>query len=187
MVKKSILFLVLCFALLSCRVTRVAEAEKPLAVYVDNHVIPPLEGKWGEKFFREVNLLELIFWNDTICSFKHTFFCDNIDEKYRVIEQKCRYFKKDSMIIVENLQPSGSEELYIEIPIQNSKKCNFLSENSRMSQSYYAFGRTVPNITVDTLYISPKHLDSLILDSKNSFEIREDGAKIYGEGLYGGI
>lgn len=184
MIKKSILFLMLVSTIYGCRITRLKNVEIPLAIYVDSYIIPPLKGGWGEKHFKKTNLLELIFWNDTICSFKHTFFCSDIDEKYRVIEQKCRYFRKDSMIIVENIQYSGSEDLYIEIPIQESKKCRFLSANSRMSSAYFVYGRTVPNITVDTLYMLPQKNDMLILNSKNNFEILEDGTKIYGENLY---
>lgn len=190
MTKNRMLFFMLCLTLFSCRVTRIAEKETPVSVYIDTYVIEPLQGGSGEKYFRETNLLELIFWNDTICSFKHTFFCDDIDEKYRIIEQRCRYFKKDSMIIVENLQYSGSEELYIEIPIQNSKKCKFLSEMGRAViptaySPYNRFGRTVPNITIDTLYHSSTKPDRLILDSKNSIEVLEDGRIIYIGGIYG--
>jgi hypothetical protein len=118
---------------------------------------------------------ELIFVNDTICIFRNTFLCNDIEAEYRIIEQKCSYIKKNDTLIVTNLKPIYGDTMYINIPPQESKKCYFLTDEARKYLSgspplfpqYYLYGK-VPNITNDTLYFSKKEKDVIVLSKYNN-------------------
>jgi len=106
-------------------------------------------------------ILELIFTDQTTCVLKNTFHCPDIEEKYRIISTECNYTQKGDTIFLCNKNLNYHNGLYIEIPPQNSEKCEFLNEKSREKKftigpnyatDYEKYG-VVPNITTDTLYI----------------------------------
>ncbi len=105
--------------------------------------------------------LELIFVDDSSCILRNTFHCSDIEEKYRVINIECNYTQNGDTIFLTNKNLNSHDGRYIEIPPQNSNKCEFLNEKSRQKRftigasyatDYEKYG-IVPNITSDTLYI----------------------------------
>lgn len=105
--------------------------------------------------------LELTFVDESTCILKNTFHCPDIEEKYRIINTECNYTKKGDTIFISNKNLNHHNGLYIEIPPQNSEKCEFLNEKNREEKfsigaryatDYEKYG-IVPNITSDTLYV----------------------------------
>ncbi|WP_353165344.1 hypothetical protein [Empedobacter brevis] len=116
--------------------------------------------------------LELVFTDEVTCILKNTFHCPDVEEKYRIISTECNYTKKGDTIFLSNKNLSYHSDLYIEIPSQNSEKCQFLNEKSREKKfsigpsyatDYEKYG-IVPNITTDTLYIIK---NKIVLFKKN--------------------
>lgn len=114
--------------------------------------------------------LTLFFENDSVCTLKNIFYCDDMDIKYREITSKAIYKKKTDMILLKNIICENSSCEFspiVDIPIQESSKCVFLNRESRTSKKGFD-GRTyqneylkygaVPNIDNDTLYIYKKQL-----------------------------
>ena len=126
-------------------------------VYINTYYIETIQ---DSTIISKTQKYELIFINDSICVFKHTFLCKNIAKEYRIIEQKCKYVRNGNMLIVNNLQPKYGSNLYIDIPPQKSKKCFFLTKKARERYfsctvcpiPYYDLYCQIPNITNDTLY-----------------------------------
>lgn len=126
----------------------------------------------GKKFVYESLNRELIlsFDNDSLCTLKNVFYCDDIDKKYREITIKATYKKNGDIIILKNIDCKENSCVLppiVEIPTQASNKCNFLSSESRESkkifdgrtyQSEYLKYGVVPNIDNDTLYIYKKQI-----------------------------
>jgi hypothetical protein len=125
------------------------------------------KGIAGKKFIYESPNRELLlfFENDSLCSIKNTFYCDDIDDKYREIVIKATYKKKSNMIIIKNIDCKDNTCQFppnIDIPIQTSNKCLFLNKENRNEKTIFD-GRTfqsdyhkyglVPNIDIDTMYI----------------------------------
>jgi hypothetical protein len=115
--------------------------------------------KYGYK--SKQRTLELIFVDNSDCILRNTFRCPDIDEKYRVINIECNYTQKGDTIFLSNKNLNYQNDIYIEIPPQNSNKCEFLHEKNREKKftigasyatDYEKYG-IVPNITSDTLYI----------------------------------
>lgn len=109
--------------------------------------------------------LSLSFENDSLCSLKNVFYCDDIDNKYKEIIIKATYKIQSDMIIIRNINCKGFTCEYapnMDIPIQQSNNCVFLNKESRTGKAvfdgrtyqsdYHKFG-LVPNIDIDTLYI----------------------------------
>jgi len=150
---KVLLFILLMFVFLGCKTSQ--------NVYINTYYIETIQ---DSKIISKTQKYELIFLNDSICVFKHTFLCKDISEEFRIIEQKCKYVITDNMLIVNNLHPKYGNSLYIDIPIQESKKCFFLTKMARELYSclghcpipYYDLYGRVPNITNDTLYFQTK-------------------------------
>ncbi|WP_290806405.1 hypothetical protein [Flavobacterium sp.] len=112
----------------------------------------------------------LHFENDSLCSLKNIFYCEDIEERYKEIIIKSNYERRGDTIFLENVNCKQEDCNYnttIEIPIQNSLTCDFLNEESRKSKvlfdgrsyksKYYEYG-LVPNIDIDTLYINKKNI-----------------------------
>ena len=148
-------------------------------IYVDTYIAP--RRVMDSVYYKKIKKFELIFVNDTICLFRNTFFCNDIAAEYRIIEQKCSYIKQDSMLIVSNLQSKYGNGWYIDIPVQESKKCDFLSESGHrlmlgVGTFYNLYGK-VPNIKNDTLYYSKWEKDMIIF---NKYD-RETSESVYCE------
>jgi hypothetical protein len=115
--------------------------------------------------------LELKFVNDSICTLTNLFYCPDIETEYQIIVQEFTYNRNGESIYVRNKNPKYGNDLYIEIPVQNSSVCDFLNENKRKmldrtkviyigpnySSDYEKHGR-VPNITTDTLILMKNHI-----------------------------
>jgi hypothetical protein len=109
-------------------------------------------------------IAQLKFDNDSTCHFINTFLCNDIDPKIKQIIITCRYKRQDNLILLRNMEcksDSCNFAFTIDIPIQESKKCNFLNNESRKVlnsagpnylNTYEEFG-FVPNIDIDTVYI----------------------------------
>jgi hypothetical protein len=109
--------------------------------------------------------LLLSFENDSLCSFKNIFYCDDIDSKYKEITIRASYKRQSNMIIIRNVTCKDNTCKFpsnIDIPIQESNKCVFLNKENRDSKmifdgrkyqsDYHKYG-LVPNIDIDTMYI----------------------------------
>ena len=109
--------------------------------------------------------LLLSFENDSLCSIKNIFYCDDIDNKFKEISIKATYKRQSNMIIVRNITCKDNFCKYpsnIDIPVQESTKCIFLNKDNRefkmifdgrkYQSDYHKFG-LVPNIDIDTMYI----------------------------------
>lgn len=109
--------------------------------------------------------LFLSFENDSLCSIKNVFHCDDIDNKYKEITIKAIYKRQSNMIIIRNVTCKDNTCKFppnIDIPIQISNKCLFLNKENRNGkeifdgrkyQSDYQKYGLVPNIDIDTMYI----------------------------------
>ncbi len=126
----------------------------------------------GKKFtYRSPNReLLLYFENDSLCSLKNIFYCDDIDNKYKEITIKATYKKQSNMIIMKNIVCKDNACEFspnIDIPIQMSNKCIFLNKESRNGKTtfdgrtyqsdYHKYG-LVPNIDIDTMYINKNQI-----------------------------
>jgi len=120
----------------------------------------------GKSFnsYQKHRRVQLIFDNDSICRFKNTFNCNDIDPKFREITIICRYEKVDKMLILKNIDcksDSCKKSFTIDIPPQKSTQCDFLNEDKRTRvftigpnypTAYERYG-LVPNIDIDTVFI----------------------------------
>ena len=121
----------------------------------------------GKKYvYKSLNREFLLFFeNDSICSFKNIFYCDDIDNKYKEIVIRATYKKKSNKIIIKNLDCKDNTCEFppnLDIPIQTSNKCQFLNKENRnekkifdgrtFQSDYHKYG-LVPNIDIDTMYI----------------------------------
>jgi len=113
--------------------------------------------------------IQLIFDNDSICRYVNTFQCNDIEPKYKKISIECRYRRVDQMLILKNIDcasDSCKKSNLIDIPPQESTKCFYLNDVKRNSglsigPSYVTDRQRyglVPNIDIDTFYISKSHL-----------------------------
>ena len=118
----------------------------------------------GKKFVykSEQRKLELKFVNDSICTLTNIFDCPDIEQEYKIIVQECTYTKEGNKIYLKNKELKYGDSLYIQIPSQNSNVCDFLNENGKAKQNYnraeyllyYKENVIIPNITINTLYIT---------------------------------
>jgi hypothetical protein len=137
----------------------------------------------GKKFiYRSPNReLLLHFENDSLCSLKNIFYCDDIDKKYKEITTKATYKRQSNMIILKNIVCKDYACEFspnIDIPIQISSKCFFLNKESRNKKTVFD-GRTyqseyhkyglVPNIDVDTMYINNNQITLVKKIDRGSF------------------
>jgi hypothetical protein len=171
--KKTLFLGMVMIVLLCCKTIKTYTTKHAEIVYTDTFIAP--QGV-DSAYFKKIKKYELIFLNDTICLFRHTFFCSDILAEYRVIEQKCKYTINDNMLIVNNLHSKHGKDWYIDIPIQESRKCHFLSKEGHnimlgLGTLYYLYGQ-VPNITNDTLFYSKIEKNVIILN-KYSKETNE--------------
>lgn len=126
--------------------------------------------------YRSLNReLLLSFENDSLCSIKNVFYCDDIADMYKETIIKATYKRKSNMFIITNLTCKSSSCEYfpnMDIPSLQSSKCIFLNKENRTEKAIYD-GRTfqsdyrkyglIPNIDIDTLYIIK---DEIILVKK---------------------
>jgi hypothetical protein len=110
--------------------------------------------------------LELKFINDSVGILTNTFYCPNLKPEYKIIVQEFTYNRNGDSIYVKNSNQKFGDALFIEIPVQNSKCCDFLNENKReridrtkifyigpnYPSDFEIYGR-IPNLTIDTLVI----------------------------------
>ncbi|MFP9112972.1 hypothetical protein ACLI1A_03465 [Flavobacterium sp. RHBU_3] len=121
----------------------------------------------GKKYIYQSLNRELIlsFENDTACTLKNIFYCDDIDIHYKEITIKTTYRKEKDIIILKNINCMENKCVFpptIDILIQVSKNCDFLNIENRepkkifdgrtYQSKYYEYG-SVPNIDIDTLYV----------------------------------
>lgn len=126
----------------------------------------------GKSFLYESNYRKLVlsFQNDSLCTLTNTFYCDDIDERYRKITITAFYKIQSDMIFLKNIDCKDNLCVFspiLDVPIQESNECNFLSSEKRNSkkifdgrtyQSEYLKYGAVPNIDNDTLYIYKKQI-----------------------------
>lgn len=117
-------------------------------------------------------ILELKFIDSTTCILKNSFKCPDIDPSFKDIIIECSYLRKGDYIFLDRKKVDNSERLYIDIPPQNSNKCDFLNIEKRertfsvgpsYQTDYEKYG-LVPNINQDTLYIVK---NKIVLFKKN--------------------
>jgi len=105
--------------------------------------------------------LELYFRDSSTCVLKNTFKCSDINPNFKNIITECNYLRKGDTIFLNRKNTSNTESLYLFIPPQKSKKCDFLNKEKRervfsigpsYATDYEKYG-LVPNINQDTLYI----------------------------------
>lgn len=126
----------------------------------------------GKRFIYKSQNRELLlaFSNDSMCSIKNTFFCDDIDNKFKEMTINATYKKQGDMIIIKNINCKDNNCIYpqsIEIPIQKNSSCIFLNNEGRKTKTifdgrkyqsdYHKYG-LVPNIDIDTMYINKRKI-----------------------------
>ena len=127
-------------------------------------------------------ILEIYFKDSSTCIIENTFKCPDIAPDVKNIIFECNYFRKGDTIIINNKNPDESEGIYVDIPPQESVKCNFLNQKTERSFSigpsystdYEKYG-LVPNIKQDTLLI---YKNVLIL-VKNDNEHRRNAIVLF--------
>jgi len=108
--------------------------------------------------------LQLTFKNDSICTFKNIFHCNDIDKGIKELVITCKYKRVHDTIYLKNIEcksDSCNYSLTADIPIQNCKQCSFLNKENRsrvftIGPSYiteYQKHGLIPNIDIDTLYV----------------------------------
>jgi hypothetical protein len=124
--------------------------------------------------------LVLSFSNDSTCTFKNIFNCEDIDDEYKNISINATYKRDFNTIIVTNKLCKTDDCVLapkIEIPIQKSKKCDFLNEDYRkdkiifdgrhIKSKFHEYG-IIPNIDIDTIYIYKNKIILLkVIDNVN--------------------
>ncbi len=112
------------------------------------------------KYKSKNRVLELYFKDDSICTLENTFKCSDIDSIFKNIVIECNYTRVGNTVFLERIGVGNKGELYIDIPPQESSKCDFLNKEKRersllspaYATSYDRYG-LVPNINRDTLFI----------------------------------
>lgn len=114
--------------------------------------------------------LSIYFYPDNTCLIKNIFLCKNIDEDFREQTINATYKRSGKLILLKNAACVGNGCIfpeYIEIPIQKDSDCFFLNAEARQEKvifdgrkfqtEYHKYG-LVPNIDIDTMYISDKKI-----------------------------
>lgn len=146
-------------------------------VFVSCSVTMNLGGK-TYKYRSKKRTLQLVFVNDSICKFKNTFHCEDIDQSIKELVAVCKYERVNDRIYLQNIDcknDSCEYDLTVDIPVQNSSDCDFLNAEHRNRKStigpnystdYRKYG-SVPMIDIDTLYIQKNRI---VLIKKNEKE-----------------
>ena len=165
---KKILWTIIVLLITACVSTHKAIKTKPI-IYTNTY-IDPISDLYV-KYYKQIRKFELIFINDTICVFRNTFFCNDIAREYKIIDQECKYIIINESLIVNDVNEKHPDMLFIDIPIQDSKKCSFFTERGRQilidggGSLYSQYGK-VPNITTDTLYFKSHNPNVITLYKK---------------------
>ena len=165
---KKLLWTIIVLLITACVSTPKAIKTKPI-IYI-NTCVDPINDLYV-KYYKQIRKFELIFINDTICVFRNTFFCNDIAREYKIIDQECKYIIINESLIVNDVNEKHPDMLFIDIPIQDSKKCSFFTEQGRQilidggGSLYSQYGK-VPNITTDTLYFKSHNPNVITLYKK---------------------
>ena len=165
---KKLLWTIIVLLITACVSTPKAIKTKPI-IYINTYV-DPINDLYV-KYYKQIRKFELIFINDTICVFRNTFFCNDIAREYKIIDQECKYILINESLIVNDVNEKHPDMLFIDIPIQDSKKCSFFTEQGRQilidggGSLYSQYGK-VPNITTDTLYFKSHNPNVITLYKK---------------------
>ena len=165
---KKLLWTIIVLLITACVSTPKAIKTKPI-IYINTYV-DPINDLYV-KYYKQIRKFELIFINDTICVFRNTFFCNDIAREYKIIDQECKYIIINESLIVNDVNEKHPDMLFIDIPIQDSKKCSFFTEQGRQilidggGSLYSQYGK-VPNITTDTLYFKSHNPNVITLYKK---------------------
>lgn len=165
---KKLLWTIIVLLITACVSTPKAIKTKPI-IYI-NTCVDPINDLYV-KYYKQIRKFELIFINDTICVFRNTFFCNDIAREYKIIDQECKYIIINESLIVNDVNEKHPDMLFIDIPIQDSKKCSFFTERGRQilidggGSLYSQYGK-VPNITTDTLYFKSHNPNVITLYKK---------------------
>ena len=165
---KKLLWTIIVLLITACVSTPKAIKTKPI-IYINTYV-DPINDLYV-KYYKQIRKFELIFINDTICVFRNTFFCNDIAREYKIIDQECKYIIINELLIVNDVNEKHPDMLFIDIPIQDSKKCSFFTERGRQilidggGSLYSQYGK-VPNITTDTLYFKSHNPNVITLYKK---------------------
>lgn len=166
--RKLFLWAIIVLLITACVSTPKAIKTKPI-IYLNTYV-DPINDLYV-KYYKQIRKFELIFINDTICVFRNTFFCNDIAREYKIIDQECKYTIMNESLIVNDVNEKHPDMLFIDIPIQDSKKCSFFTERGRQilidggGSLYSQYGK-VPNITTDTLYFKSHNPNVITLYKK---------------------
>jgi hypothetical protein len=121
--------------------------------------------------------LELQIDNDSLCRLINTFYCNDLNLEVKTIKIELNYKRIGNKLIVKNIDPNKhfeGDELFLNIPVQNSIECDFLNLDQRkkyktigpsVTTGYEKYG-LVPRIDIDTFYI---HKSKLILYKQNEY------------------
>lgn len=114
------------------------------------------------KYESKQRTMELTFENDSLCIFKNVFHCKDISPEIKTITFNCKYRRESDYLFVKNLiYDSLCNNVFVDIPPQNSTCCTFLTNEKRKKVFYigpsyltdYEKYGLVPNIGIDTLII----------------------------------
>ena len=105
--------------------------------------------------------LEIYFKDNSTGVLTNTFECPDIEPKFKILTFEYTYLRKGDTIFLNNINSDNNENLYLDIPPQESNMCDFLNMENRKRDSnvgpsyatdYEKYG-LVPNLNQDTLYI----------------------------------
>jgi len=105
--------------------------------------------------------LEIIMKDSVNCELINTYYCKDLPEEYRVIKQRCFYYRYGKNILLVSIEDDSSNQDYIKIPPQENLSCDVFSQRNR-TRIEKRFGPVylgdyekyclIPRIKKDTLF-----------------------------------
>ncbi len=105
--------------------------------------------------------LDIIMKDSVNCELINTYYCKDLPEKYRVITQRCLYYRHGDNILLVSIENDSLNTDYIKIPPQENLSCDVFSQRNR-TRIEKRFGPVylgdyekyclIPRIKKDTLF-----------------------------------